>query len=45
MFNKPPTINDAWSNNDYSIKDKEKIPDNIEKNKEEFSKFINFLNI
>ena len=42
MYNKPPTIDDAWSNNDYSIKDKEKIPDNFEKNKEEFSKFINF---
>ena len=41
MFNKPPTINDAWSNNDYSIKLK-KIPDIFEKNKEEFSKFINF---
>ena len=41
MYNKSQTINDAWSNNDYSIKDKEKIPDNLEKNKEEFSKFIN----
>ena len=42
MYNKSSTINDTWSNSDYSIKDKEKIPDNFEKNKEEFSKFINF---
>ena len=42
MYNKPPTIDDEWSNNDYSIKDKEKIADKFEKNKEEFSKFINF---
>ena len=42
MYNKPLTINDAWSNNDYSIKDKEKLSDNFEKNKEEFLKFIVF---